>query len=48
LEGAYSRAYSTQYDFESPEEARHSNCHGVYEDEDLYDIIKYEVIEREL
>lgn len=41
--GAYSRSYSTQYEFGSLQEARGSNCHGIYEDEDKYAIQKYRV-----
>lgn len=43
LEGAYSRAYCMEYDFKSPEEARRSNCHDIFEDKEKYKISKYRV-----
>ena len=33
------------YDFHSVDEARNSNCHGVFKDTTKYRIAKYEVIE---
>lgn len=42
-EGVYSRGYHDEYDFETPVKARAANCHGIYEDEDKYDIHVYKV-----
>ena len=41
--GSYSRAYCHEYDFESAEEARTANCHGMFEDRKKYKIAKYKV-----
>lgn len=41
--GSYSRAYCDEYDFNNPYEARHANCHGMFEDRKNYAIAKYEV-----
>jgi len=41
--GSYSRAYCDEYDFNSVEEARLANCHGVFEDKEKYKIAKYKV-----
>lgn len=41
--GSYSRAYCDEFDFSSVGEARHSNCHGVFEDTEKYAIAKYRV-----
>jgi len=41
--GAYSRGYCTEYDFSSPEEARSSNCHDIYQDKSKYKVAKYRV-----
>ena len=43
LQGAYSRAYHTEYDFDSVSSARGSNCHGIYKDRAKYKIAKYKV-----
>jgi len=43
MEGTYSRACHTQYEFGSPEEARSSNCHNIYQDRGKYRIAKYRV-----
>ncbi len=43
LEGAYSRAYCTEYDFESAADARHSNVYDIYENREKYRIAKYRV-----
>lgn len=43
IEGAYSRAYHTKYEFSSIDSARHSNCHGEYKDRVKYRIKKYKV-----
>lgn len=43
IEGAYSRAYHTEYEFNSIDSARHSNCHGEYKDRVKYKIKKYKV-----
>lgn len=41
--GSYSRAYCYEYDFNSPEEARNANCHGMFNDKNKYEIAKYKV-----
>jgi len=41
--GSYSRAYCDEYDFNSPEEARQANCHGMFKDRKKYSIAKYKV-----
>lgn len=41
--GSYSRAYCDEYDFNSPQEARTANWHGIFEDKDKYAIAKYRV-----
>ena len=41
--GSYSRAYHDEYDFESVEQAREANCHGVFQDKEQYAIAKYRV-----
>ena len=43
VEGAYIRAYHTEYTFSSAEKARRSNWHGIYEDTDKYRVVKYKV-----
>jgi len=43
LEGAYSRAYCTEYDFSSVEEARSSNCYDIYQNPEKYRIARYKV-----
>lgn len=40
-QSVYSRACRDEYDFSSPEEARHSNCWGIYRDRVKYKIVKY-------
>jgi hypothetical protein len=42
-EGSYSRAYHTEYEFSSVDEARNSNCHKIYQDKSKYKIVKYRV-----
>jgi hypothetical protein len=42
-QGSYSRAYCDEYDFSSVGEARHANCHGMYDDKGHYRIAKYRV-----
>ena len=42
-EGVYSRAYCNEYDFTSPEQARSSHCHDIYQDKSKYAIAKYKV-----
>lgn len=44
--GSYSRAYCMEFDFTSVEEARRSNCHGVFENAEKYRIAQYEVTYR--
>ena len=39
--GSYSRAYCDEYDFTSVNEARETNCHGIFKDKDKYRIAKY-------
>lgn len=41
--GSYSRAYCDEYDFDSVFQARHANCHGMFEDDKKYKIAKYRV-----
>lgn len=41
---SYSRAYCDEYDFRSVEEARNSNCHGIFQDKSKYKVAKYRVI----
>lgn len=43
LQGAYSRAYHTEYDFDSVSSARSSNCYDIYKDKAKYKIAKYKV-----
>ena len=43
-EGVYSRACCDEYDFDSVEEARNSNCHGTYQDKKRYAIAQYRVV----
>lgn len=43
LAGAYSRAYSTEYEFRSPSEARSSNVNGIFKDKRRYHIQKWKV-----
>lgn len=45
-QGSYSRAYCNEYDFTSVEDARRANCHGMFEDKEMYDIAEYEVTYR--
>lgn len=42
-QGSYSRAYCDEFDFTSASEARHANCHGMFEDREKYRIAKYRV-----
>lgn len=42
-EGSYSRAFCDEYDFNSAEEARGSNVHGVFKNKDRYKIARYKV-----
>ena len=41
-EAVYSRAYHDVTEFHSPEAARHSNVHGVYQNEEVYEIHEFE------
>lgn len=41
--GSYSRAYCDEYDFESIQDARDANCHGLFEDKEKYSIAQYKV-----
>lgn len=42
--GSYSRAYCDEFDFESVEQARSANCHGLFRDKSAYRVVKYRVI----
>lgn len=42
-QGAYSRAYCDEYDFESPEQARAANVHDIFQDRARFAIAKYRV-----
>ena len=42
-QGVYSRACHDDYDFDTAERARTSNCHGIYKEEAKYKIAKYRV-----
>jgi len=41
--GSYSRAYCDEYDFDSADEARNANVHGIFKNKDEYKIAKYKV-----
>ena len=41
--GVYSRSCGDEFDFSSASSARRANCHGTYEDVDVYKINKYKV-----
>jgi hypothetical protein len=41
--GSYSRAYCDEFDFESAEQARSANVHGMFKDRSKYAIAKYRV-----
>jgi hypothetical protein len=41
--GSYSRAYCNEYDFNSVQEARTANVHGLFEDKARYAIATYQV-----
>lgn len=41
--GSYSRACCDEFDFESAEEARQSNVHGLFEDRTKFKGAKYKV-----
>ena len=42
--GSYSRACCDEFDFESVQEARSANVHGVFKDKSKYAIAKYRVV----
>ena len=42
-QGVYSRSCCDEFDFASEDQARNSNCHGIYQDEEIYAIAKYRV-----
>jgi hypothetical protein len=44
VQGSYSRAYCNEYDFDSIEDARTTNVHGMFENKQKYKIAKYRVI----
>lgn len=41
--GSYSRACCDEFDFNSPEEARNANVHGMFKNENKYKVAKYRV-----
>ena len=41
--GSYSRSCCDEFDFESVDQARESNVHGVFKDKSKYAIAKYRV-----
>lgn len=41
--GSYSRACCNEYDFESVDQARHANVHGMFENKSKYAIAEYRV-----
>lgn len=43
VQSAYMRSYWTQVEFNSPEQARSSNCHGIFGDKAKYRIARYKV-----
>jgi hypothetical protein len=43
-EGVYQRGYHDQYDFGSPDEARNSNVHGIYQSQ-TFEIHEFEIDE---
>ena len=44
VQGSYSRAYCDEFDFNSVDEARNANVHGIFKDNQVYKIAKYKVI----
>jgi hypothetical protein len=42
--GSYSRANCHEFDFNSAEEARNANVHGMFNDKNKYAIAKYRVV----
>lgn len=47
-EGVYQRHHHMQFDFPSPADALHANCHGIHKDESKYRIAKIRVTEEEI
>jgi hypothetical protein len=43
FKGSYSRSCCDEYDFESIDRARNSNCHGMHQNKGKYKIAKYKV-----
>lgn len=41
--GSYSRSCHDEFDFSSAPQARHANCHGIFQDKGKYKIAKYKV-----
>ncbi len=39
--GSYSRACCDEYDFNSVDEAKNANCHGIFRNRQKYRIAKY-------
>ena len=42
-QGSYSRACCDEYDFDSASQARSANCHGRFQNHEVYSIAEYEV-----
>lgn len=41
--GAYSRAYHTEYEWNSESSARWSNCHDIFKDTEKFKVKKWQV-----
>lgn len=39
--GSYSRSYHDEYEFRTRDAALNANCHGMFKDEDKYEIARY-------
>ena len=46
--GSYSRAYNNEYYFDSVEQARAANVHGLFQDRDRYRVVQYRVTYQEI
>ena len=42
-QGVYGRDYRDEYDFDSADDARDANCHGIYQNKEKFKIAKYRV-----
>lgn len=40
---AYSRAYHDEEEWDSEDRALNSNCHGIFKDEERYEVVKIKV-----